>query len=544
MIPLLASIAAKVTVTLALGLLAARLARGRRAAVRHALLATSLAMLLAIPIVATFAPRLPIALTAAPPTAAPLAAVFIAPASLPAPAAPQPGIAPETVVLGIWLAGAAVFLAPVLVGFTQVRRLRRFALPRPDSQALLDALAPAAAVRRPVQVLLHPNVPGPMTCGVANPAIVLPLAAQSWPSADLHRALVHELEHVRRGDWIIHCFARVLCAVYWFHPLVWMAWRQLVLEAERACDDAVLGHSEPTAYADQLLEIARGFAGGSKPPLLAMANRSDLATRVHAVLDLRQPRGRAGKGTVVLAAAAAILLTLGLSPLAIVAAPQSPAPRFHAESNLVLTTVVVTDKNDNPVPGLTASDFDLTDDGAPQKITYFEFRDGLYVLGYYAGNGNSKPGSFHRIEVTGKSANMDRMKFRMGYMDKSPAPVPVAAAPKAIVGNNGPLVGQSSQTVAVAPTAVPGSKPPILLSKREPEYSEEARKAKYQGTVILSVEVDTDGVPQNIRVIRSIGLGLDEKAIEAVQRWKFKPGTQDGNPISMRTEVEVQFRLL
>jgi TonB family protein len=139
---------------------------------------------------------------------------------------------------------------------------------------------------------------------------------------------------------------------------------------------------------------------------------------------------------------------------------------------------------------------------------------------------------------------MDRMKFRMGYMDKSPAPVPVAAAPKAIVGNNGPLVGQSSQTVAVAPTAVPGSKPPILLSKREPEYSEEARKAKYQGTVILSVEVDTDGVPQNIRVIRSIGLGLDEKAIEAVQRWKFKPGTQDGNPISMRTEVEVQFRLL
>src|ERR1051326_5106399 len=97
MIPLPASIAAKVTVTLALGLLAARLARGRRAAVRHALLATSLAMLLAIPIVATFAPRLPIALTAAPPTAAPLAAVFIAPASLPAPAAPQPGTAPETV---------------------------------------------------------------------------------------------------------------------------------------------------------------------------------------------------------------------------------------------------------------------------------------------------------------------------------------------------------------------------------------------------------------------------------------------------------------
>ena len=58
----------------------------------------------------------------------------------------------------------------------------------------------------------------------------------------------------------------------------------------------------------------------------------------------------------------------------------------------------------------------------------------------------------------------------------------------------------------------------------EPEYSEEARKAKYQGTVLLYIEVDTDGRATNIRVVRSLGLGLDEKAIEAVKKWKFKPG--------------------
>ena len=72
---------------------------------------------------------------------------------------------------------------------------------------------------------------------------------------------------------------------------------------------------------------------------------------------------------------------------------------------------------------------------------------------------------------------------------------------------------------------------PALISKVEPEYSEEARKAKYQGTVLLYVEVDTAGRAQNVRVLHSLGLGLDEKAIEAVKKWKFRPGCKDGKPV-------------
>jgi len=86
--------------------------------------------------------------------------------------------------------------------------------------------------------------------------------------------------------------------------------------------------------------------------------------------------------------------------------------------------------------------------------------------------------------------------------------------------------------------------PPILLVKIEPEYSDEARRAKIQGTVILSIEVDTRGEVHNIRVRRSLGLGLDEKAIEAVNRWKFRPGTIDGKPAVITALVEVNFRLL
>ncbi len=85
---------------------------------------------------------------------------------------------------------------------------------------------------------------------------------------------------------------------------------------------------------------------------------------------------------------------------------------------------------------------------------------------------------------------------------------------------------------------------PSVLYKVEPEYSEEARKAKYQGTVVLYVEVDPAGRPRNLRVLRSLGLGLDEKAIEAVEKWKFRPGFKDGRAVTVAAQIEVNFRLL
>jgi periplasmic protein TonB len=89
-----------------------------------------------------------------------------------------------------------------------------------------------------------------------------------------------------------------------------------------------------------------------------------------------------------------------------------------------------------------------------------------------------------------------------------------------------------------------GVSAPALLFKVEPEYSEEARKAKFQGTVVLYVVVDDKGMPQQLRVLRPLGLGLDEKAIEAVQKWRFKPGLKDGKPVPVAATIEVNFRLL
>jgi TonB family protein len=84
---------------------------------------------------------------------------------------------------------------------------------------------------------------------------------------------------------------------------------------------------------------------------------------------------------------------------------------------------------------------------------------------------------------------------------------------------------------------------PIPIFKPDPPYSEEARKAKYQGTVVLMIVVDAQGNVTDVRVAKPLGLGLDEKAVETVRTWKFKPGMRQGNPVPVRVMVEVSFRL-
>jgi protein TonB len=89
-----------------------------------------------------------------------------------------------------------------------------------------------------------------------------------------------------------------------------------------------------------------------------------------------------------------------------------------------------------------------------------------------------------------------------------------------------------------------GVTPPQLVYKVEPEFSEQARKAKYQGVVVLSIEVDSSGNVRNIRVRQSLGLGLDEKAIEAVSHWRFRPAILNGKPVATEAVVQVNFQLL
>jgi len=539
---------AKATLVTALGLCAAQIAGRKRAAFRHALLAGMFGILLTLPVVSALAPPVGIVLRGASARniTKPLALQNYETSPL---ARRSSGIRgwseasrwPATTwLVGAWIAGSVVFLLAAALGLRQVLRFRKSGHLWRHGQAVAHGLAFGAGVRRRVDVLLHADLAGPMACGIARPAIVFPADAPNWNTEDLNRAMVHELEHVVRRDWAIHCAARIVCALYWFHPLVWIAWRRLNLEAERACDDAVLEHSEPTAYADQLVAVARRLAAAAKSPVPAMASRADLVSRVNAVLDGGQRRGRAGALCVTAAMAAAALLVLTVSPLRIVAAPQSVSGagvgRIRTDVKLVITQVKVTYPSGNTVEGLGASDFELTEDGIPQSIHICEFQkaDGAdpnldyYILGYYPANTRAD-GQFRKINVIVKIPSSARVEYRAGYYVNQ-------------------SIGVAQSGVAQSPndggTPPPYDRPPVLIFKKEPDYSDEARKAKYQGTVLLNVEINDSGLVGQVQVVRSLGLGLDEKAIEAVKQWRFKPATKDGQPVSASMQLEVNFRLL
>jgi TonB family protein len=88
-----------------------------------------------------------------------------------------------------------------------------------------------------------------------------------------------------------------------------------------------------------------------------------------------------------------------------------------------------------------------------------------------------------------------------------------------------------------------GVTPPKALYAPDPQYSKTAQKARYQGTVVLGAVVGADGSPRSIWVVRELGSGLDEKAIDAVRQWKFRPATKNGTPVAVHINVEVDFRL-
>ena len=93
-------------------------------------------------------------------------------------------------------------------------------------------------------------------------------------------------------------------------------------------------------------------------------------------------------------------------------------------------------------------------------------------------------------------------------------------------------------------TLLPGGiRPPRAIYSPDPGYSDEASKAKFEGTCVLSLIVGTDGNTRDIKVVRSLGKGLDEKAINAIKTWKFEPGTKGGVPVATQIDIEVTFRL-
>jgi beta-lactamase regulating signal transducer with metallopeptidase domain len=317
----------KATIALSIALIAVWVTRSSRASVRHLLLTPAFAVLLLLPLATAVVPALRFSIpvtgaadsAGAPQNAQSQHASDRRESAPPAVISSEPPaqISTRTLLWAIWAIGAAWFLGRMVLAVCRLRQLQRTGIPWVQGQAILQSFTNKQTGR--VTVLLHDDVSVPVTAGFVRPAILLPGDASEWAQADICRTLMHELEHVRRGDWIVHIIARAACACYWFHPLVWIAWRKFCVEAERACDDAVVLRAERADYAEQLVTMARRLSNALAPPVLSMANRSDLSTRVSAILDRNQRRGRAGLLYISSTVLAGTLFLFAIAPLRAVA---------------------------------------------------------------------------------------------------------------------------------------------------------------------------------------------------------------------------------
>jgi len=300
----------------------------------------------------------------------------------------------------LWALGAAFLLLRLALGYWQIARVARAAEPLEDS-------------------VLAADVSVPLVFGLFRQTVLLPRDADNWPPNQRTAAIRHERAHVQRGDLWTSLMAQTACAVYWFHPLVWLLAQRLRVEQELACDDAVLSAGfEPANYAEALLATAQTLTSTSLIGCHMLTSQT-LKARIARLLDRSLPRTTS---LVALSAAAVIsMATLGAI-------------------------------------GMT-----------------------------YA-----------------QEPSAQQAPYKMG----------------------------------------PGITAPRLASKVDPKYTDEARDAKISGSVRLSVVIGTDGLAHDINVVESLDSGLDLKAVEAVQQWKFVPGQKDGEPVPVRATIEVNFKLM
>jgi HEAT repeat protein/beta-lactamase regulating signal transducer with metallopeptidase domain len=252
----------------------------------------------------------------------------------------------QQVAILIWMLGAAVILGRLLLGLLAVQWMSRRTERVTDAPwlPLARRLATELGVSPRITFLRSSRAAMPMAWGILRPAVLMPADADTWPAERLRIVLLHELAHVKRRDCLTHMLSQISCALYWFNPLAWIAARHVRTERERACDDLVLAAGTPgTAYADQLIEVARVMRSGRFPAVLAgatlaMAHRSQLEGRLMAILDPTLPRSGVSRLRTVAATALfafAVMPLASVQPWTIAASKGAAAPATQTQTETV-----------------------------------------------------------------------------------------------------------------------------------------------------------------------------------------------------------------
>jgi beta-lactamase regulating signal transducer with metallopeptidase domain len=188
-----------------------------------------------------------------------------------------------------WSAGLAVLVLRLGIGLAGALRLTAEGRPLagPAWRALLDRFLALVPLRRKVRLKSHPEVLVPLTWGWRRPVVLMPSGSDGWTEEERSSALFHELSHIKRADFIVMLLVRTSLAVFWWNPLCWVVYRELLKEQELACDELVLRAGiRPSSYAASLLAFRRsaGLRWNPSAALLGLLGRSSFQDRLAAIL--------------------------------------------------------------------------------------------------------------------------------------------------------------------------------------------------------------------------------------------------------------------
>ena len=519
------------TLVLAAGF-AASFAFGRAsAALRHLIWTAGFLALLALRVALGLGPKVPLAAWPAASRAQAVATVATDPA--PTPAAPRPTGPPRSfagALGGLYLAGLVLVAARFLAGAVRTARMVRRARPARYAQLPADRVRRALDIVRDVHILESPAAAVPMTWGTLDPVVMLPEAARQWPAARLHAVVLHELIHIRRHDLLAQIAAQTACCLYWFHPLAWLAARELRKEREHACDDAVLSGGVPAAdYAGHLLELARAMVQRrSLADAPAMAETGDLEARVRAVLDGSRNRAPLNRRLAATVAALACALVL---PVALVTVRAQAAGGTLAG--------IVQDASKARVPGCEVRVKNL--DGKNEEVSHAS------VTGDFA-FGNI-PARHYSIEVRsrGFAVGKTEVLVETGRRVETLVTLPLGQINENVtVRGTRPALAPDAPRRTAVPIRIPvggNVQAAKLLTKVDPAYPADLKQQGIAGTVLVRAVVSTTGDTLSPEVINTVHPGLAQAALDAVRQWRSQPPLLNGQPVEVVTTVTVTFVL-
>ncbi len=424
----------------------------------------------------------------------------------------------------IWLAGAIMALMRTGVGHLRLAlSLRRAREVRaPEWIAARDAAGERIGLRRIVKLRCSGETDVPLTGGVLATSVVLPETSEEWDTERRDIVLLHELTHARRRDPLLWLMARVAVALYWFHPLAWLAAARFRREQERSCDDAVVrAGAEQSAYAEHLVGLARSVAhAGAYAAALGMAATSDLEQRVRALLDARRNRNGLSRRLCWTAVAAVLAVVVPLAAL-------------HGQAS-------------QPAASLSGSIYDASGAVVPGVLILLknntDHQEGARANDAGAYRFSGLPAGSYTLEVRAQ-----------GFAEFQKAIVLPAARTNIILAI-GPVT-EAVEVVGKAPRPQETGTPrrirvggnvqaAKLVSTTKPAYPPGAEAAGIEGTVLLRAVISTGGDLLGLSVMnQSVDAELASAAMDTVKQWHYEPTLLNGLPVEVVTTIAVTFRL-